>query len=410
VVAALLLCATAVPAAGQDGEPFIIDAFDLGFDPSEITVPAAGRYRYAIENSGALVHDLTFPDGTSTPAEPGEQSEPVEVDVPEGGLAYWCSIPGHREAGMQGFISVEGTASTPPRVIGVEPDPDVTPPEPYDATAPALETADEPEFSLTIRETPFTVAPGYRVIAWTFGGTVPGPTLRVSVGDRVTVRVSNAETNTSSHSVQFGAGQGPSTSGTIIPGEEETFTWTAPYAGVYLYSGAGSGTADSMLEDIANGLYGMIIVEPRGGLTDVASELVLVQGSWFVAGQARTTSLFKALTDRPDFVTFNGVAGQYLDPPIDVDVDETARFFLLNAGPSGVSSFHVQGAVFNRVALEGVELSPGNPGTWGSSAVSLAPGQGAIAETILPEAGQYPFYSNALDQAARGARGLIAAG
>src|SRR5262245_23173735 len=125
LVAALVMCAASgLPAAAQPGVQ-IIDAFDIGFDPTEITVPAPGAYSFAIENSGAILHDLTFPDGQVAAADPGEQSETLSVDVPAEGLAYWCSVPGHREAGMEGFISVAGAPVADGPVPGVAPDPNV---------------------------------------------------------------------------------------------------------------------------------------------------------------------------------------------------------------------------------------------------------------------------------------------
>jgi nitrite reductase (NO-forming) len=417
LVAALLTSALAgVPAAGQG--PLIIDAFDLGFDPSRIDVPAPGRYSYAIENSGALAHDLTFPDGTTTVAQPGEQSAPVEVDVPATGLEYWCSVPGHREAGMEGVIAVAGAEPTSGvlngfgRVPGVDPDPAVPAPIAFDPAAPTRSGDSPHEFSMTIQEGVFTVAPGYAVTAWSFGGTVPGPTLRVGVGDQVTVRVSNTDTNQFAHSVDFHVGQGAPNEEMqpIAPGEERVYTFTAGDAGVYLYTGAGTIEGGSMLEEVANGLFGIVIVEPRGGFQQVGQEFVMIQNEWFIEGQGLTASLAKASAGTPDFVTFNGVAGQYLLDAPRVDVDQTVRFFLANAGPTQMSAFHIQGALFNRVVTEGVELVPGNPGRWASSTVSLAPGQGAIVETVFVEDGRYPFLSHILNQATRGARGFIVAG
>jgi nitrite reductase (NO-forming) len=419
LVASLLASAmVGAPAAGQGEGPLIIDAFDLGFDPSRIEVAAPGTYSYAIENSGALAHDLTFPDGTTTAAAPGEQSDVVEVDVPASGLEYWCSVPGHREAGMEGVITVAGAEpstgapSGVDQVPGVDPDPGAPAPVLFDPTAPTRSGGDTHEFSMSIQEGAFTVAPGYQVTAWSFGGTIPGPTLRVGVGDQVTVRVSNTDSNEFSHSVDFHVGEGAPNDEMrpIAPGEERVYTFTAQYAGVYLYTGAGTIEGGSMLEEVANGLYGMVIVEPRGGLTQVGQELVLIQNEWFVEGQGLTASMAKASAGEPDFVTFNGVASQYLLDPPRVDVDQTVRLFLANAGPTQMSAFHIQGAVLSRVVTEGVELVEGNPGRWGSSTVSLAPGQGAIAEAVFVEDGRYPFFSHVLNQPIKGARGFIVAG
>jgi nitrite reductase (NO-forming) len=413
LVAALVMCAASgLPAVAQPGVQ-IIDAFDIGFDPTEITVPAPGSYSFAIENSGAIDHDLTFPDRQVAAADPGEQSATLEVDVPAEGLAYWCSVPGHREAGMEGFIAVAGGA---PGVEGpvpdVEPDPNVPAPAARSADAPERPDATSHDISLTIQELAVTIAPGYQVAAWTFGGTVPGPTIRVRVGDQVTVRINNAATNQLAHSVDFHSSQvapnGPMRA--IAPGEQRVYQWTARHAGVFVYTGAGSVTGGSMLDDVANGLYGMVIVEPRGGMPAARQELAFVQSEWFVQGQGQTASLSKALSGSPDFVVFNGIADQYQGAPISVDVDETVRMYVANAGPTQTSAFRVQGTVFDHVVTEGVELIPGNPGSWGAATLNLAPGQGALVEMQFRDDGRYPFFSQALDQSARGARGVIVAG
>jgi nitrite reductase (NO-forming) len=117
-----------------------------------------------------------------------------------------------------------------------------------------------------------------------------------------------------------------------------------------------------------------------------------------------------AAAPAPDFVLFNGVANQYVDNPIEVPTGETVRVFVLNAGPSVDSAFHVVGTIFNTVIKEGVTLQAGNAGNWGSQAVDLAPAQGAIVEFTTPEDGMYPMVTNAFNFVGRGALGLFQAG
>jgi len=159
-------------------------------------------------------------------------------------------------------------------------------------------------------------------------------------------------------------------------------------------------------------MYGMIIVEPREGLAPVDHEFALVQSEWYLGPQGEPSSLAKAMAaaPAPDFVAWNGAAGQYVDGPIEVPVGETVRVFVLNAGPSVDSSFHIVGTIFDQVIKEGVALVRGNPGNWGSQAVDLSPAQGAIAEFHFAEDGLYPIVTHAFNFVGRGALGLFQAG
>ena len=163
-----------------------------------------------------------------------------------------------------------------------------------------------------------TVAKGFVLAVWTFGGNVPGPVIRVRVGDTIRVHLKNPATNKLPHSVDFHASQvawnDEMTS--INPGEEKLYEWKADYAGVWMYH---CGTAPA-LHHIANGMYGMVIVEPAEGLPPVDHEFALVQSEWYLGPQGEPASLTKAAeaAPAPDFVVFNGVANQYLDNPIEV--------------------------------------------------------------------------------------------
>jgi nitrite reductase (NO-forming) len=194
----------------------------------------------------------------------------------------------------------------------------------------------------------------------------------------------------------------------IAPGEELLYEWTADYAGVWMYH---CGTAPT-LHHIANGMYGMVIVEPTEGLPPVDNEFALVQSEWYLGPQKEPTDLAKAgeAAPAPDFVVFNGVANQYADGPIEVGTGETNRIFVLNAGPSVDSSFHIVGTIFDTVIKEGVGLSKGNPGNWGAQAMDLAPAQGGIVEFTTAEDGQYPVVTHAFNFVGRGALGIVQAG
>jgi nitrite reductase (NO-forming) len=421
---------SATPTTSSDGilGTIRLHAIEFAFHPSAITVSQPGRYSVELTNGGAIAHDVTFDDGTVISAAAGETKTGV-IDVPAAGMGFHCSIPGHIDAGMKGTINLQtaeasgtpagsptaspsgdGHGGAPGQIGDIPPDPNAPPYALYDATAPAVLDGTAHDITLTIEEKDMTVAPGYVVHAWTFNGTVPGPVIRVHVGDTIRVHLVNPATNQLPHSVDFHASQvawnDEMTS--INPGQEKLYEWRADYAGVWMYH---CGTAPA-LHHIANGMYGMVIVEPKTGLPKVDKEFAIVQSEWYLAAQGQPASYTKAAAaaPAPDLVVFNGVAAQYKDHPVAVGTGETVRVFILDAGPNVDSSFHVVGTIFNTVIKEGVRLLPGNPGGYASQAVDLSPAQGAIVEFTTAEDGLYPMVTHAFNYVGLGAIGLVKAG
>lgn len=404
------------PAAGV-ADAIEIEAFDLGFQPAAVTVPAAGTYDVTFRNTGAAFHDLTFADGTKIEAEAGATAT-GEVTVPAGGLTFICSVPGHEQGGMSGAVTIAGAAPVegtddhggPLPTGSVAADPNAPPYVPFDATAPLLLPGTTHDIDLVITEEEKTIAPGFVQRVWTFGGTVPGPVIRVKVGDTIRVHLTNPAENQLPHSIDFHASQVAwNDEMTFIdPGEEKLYEWTAEYAGVWMYH---CGT-DPALHHIANGMYGMVIVEPADGLPRVDKEFAILQSEWYLGPQAKEADLEKAMAaaPAPDLVLFNGVADQYKDHPLEVATGERVRIFVLNAGPSIDSSFHIVGTIFDTVTKEGVALSRGNAGNWGAQAMDLAPAQGGIVEFTTAEDGLYPIVTHAFNFVGRGALGLVQAG
>ena len=410
---------TAAPAGAVLGT-LAIESFDLGFTPNTLTVDAPGRYTVSLKNTGQILHDITFPGGEQAVADGGGATATVEVDVPAAGLSFLCAVPGHEQAGMVGTIVVAGgtaAASAAPDDHGgpavttdVAADPKAPPYELIDATAPALLPGKVHDIDLVMTEELKTIAPGYVQKVWTFGGSVPGPVMRVKVGDTIRVKLTNATENEMPHSLDYHSSQVAwnDEMRSIAPGEELVYEWTADYAGVWMYH---CGTAPA-LQHIANGMYGMVIVEPAEGLPPVDNEFAIVQSEWYLGQQGEVSDLTKAMAANPapDFVLFNGVANQYKDNPLKVGTGESVRIFVLNAGPSTDSSFHVVGTIFNSVIKEGVKLDKGNAGNWGAQAVDLSPAQGAIVEFTTAEDGLYPIVTHAFNFVGRGALGLVQAG
>jgi nitrite reductase (NO-forming) len=306
-------------------------------------------------------------------------------------------------------------APAAPATAAVEKDPNAAKYQLRDAAAPKALAGTVHDIDLFVVEKPMTVADGFVQTVYAFGeteatATVPGPVIRVKVGDTVRIHLKNPATNVMPHSVDFHASMVAwnDEMTDINPGEEKLYEFKADYAGVFMYHCGTAGALSHML----NGMYGMIIVEPKAGLPKVDHEFFLVQNEWYLGPQGQPGDIAKAgaSAPAPDFVVFNGIANQYKDNPIKVPTGETVRVFVLDAGPNIESSFHVVGTIFDDVIKEGIHLKRGNDGNWGVQAVDLSAAQGAIVEFHLAEDGLYPFLTHAFNFPAKGALGLFQAG
>ncbi len=427
---------SAVSAAGvlQPGDTVEFFASEFSFAPHEITAEP-GTYTGVLVNQGEVDHDIHFDNGETVVAGPGESVE-FDFTVPEEGVSFSCTISGHADAGMVGIANTPASlaageqadttdhAAPSDEFPVVEPDPDAPAYIVRDPRAPARgegdgvtlveggapDGGDLLEVEMVVEEKLMTVAEGYEQLVWTFNGTVPGPVLRTEVGDTVRVHLVNPIQSEVPHSVDFHASQVAwnDEMRSIAPGEDLIYEFTTDYAGVWMYH---CGT-DPVLHHIANGMFGMVIVEPEGGLAPIDNEFFLVQNEWYLGPQGEVSSFAKAnqAAPAPDFVMFNGVAKQYLDNPIEVPTGEDVRLYVLDVGPSIDSSFHIVGTIFHNVIKEGVHLVEGNDGNWGSQAVDLAPAQGAVIELRTAEDGLYPIVTHAFNFPGRGAVGLLQAG
>ena len=429
--------AAAAEVTYQPGDTIEFVASEFAFAPPEI-VAEPGTYTGVLINDGTIEHDITFGDGEPVVAAAGESVE-FEFTVPEEGVAYICTVAGHEDAGMTGMVNTPASAAAAAESesteadaathggaaeVAIAPDESAPPYELRDPTAPqrgegegvtlvpggAPDGGDLIEVELEVEEKLMTVAEGYQQQVWTFGGTVPGPVLRTHVGDTVRVHLVNPEASEVSHSIDYHASQVAwnDEMRSIAPGEDLIYEFTTDYAGVYMYH---CGT-DPTLHHIANGMFGMIIVEPEGGLPPMEHEFFFVQNEWYLGEQGEISSLEKAdqATPAPDFVMFNGIARQYADNPIEVPTGEDVRLFVLDVGPSIDSSFHIVGTIFHGVTKEGVHLAAGNEGNWASQAVDLSPAQGAVIELRTAEDGMYPIVTHAFNFPGRGALGMLQAG
>ncbi len=211
---------------------------------------------------------------------------------------------------------------------------------------------------LEIREIQKEISEGVQYTFWTFGGTVPGSFIRVREGDTVEFHLKNHPDNKMPHNIDLhgvvGPGGGAASSFTA-PGHESQFTFKALHRGIYVYHCATSPVG----MHIANGMYGLMLVEPPGGLTPVDHEYYVMQGDFYTVGKYREKGLQafdmqKAIDERPTYVLFNGSEGALVgDHALTARVGEKIRLFVGNGGPNLVSSFHVIGEIFDRVWFEG---------------------------------------------------------
>jgi nitrite reductase (NO-forming) len=212
--------------------------------------------------------------------------------------------------------------------------------------------------NLDVIEKPMRLADGVEYTMWTFGGTMPGRFIRVREGDQVELHLKNHHTSTVPHNIDLHAVTGPgggAKNSLTMPGGESVFTFSALNPGLYVYHCATS----PVPMHIANGMYGMILVEPKGGLPKVDREYYVMQSEFYTTGKfgekgLQALDMEKGVAEQPTYVVFNGAVGALTgDKALQGKVGERVRLFVGNGGPNLVSSFHVIGEVFDNVYTEG---------------------------------------------------------
>ena len=278
-------------------------------------------------------------------------------------------------------------------------------PPPLERRSPAKVRVD-----LETTEEKGTLASGVEYTFWTFGGTVPGPFIRVREGDTVALRLRNRHDSANPHSIDLHAVTGPGGGAAvtqIAPGEDATFEWKALNPGLYVYHCA----TPHIPVHVANGMYGTILVEPAGGLPRVDREYYVVQGEFYTKGRTgmpghQPFDAAKARDERPEYVVFNGRMGSLLDDKaLTAKTGETVRLFVGNGGPNLVSSFHVIGEVFDRVYPE---AAIGGDVRKNVQTTLVPAGGAAIVEFKVEVPGRLMFVDHSLSRALdKGALGML---
>jgi len=376
-------------------------------------------------------HDISFPDFGITSEHVLGQGSNVTITflVDQGGtFAYFCTLAGHREAGMEGTFKVSGEplasansqapststeniGSVGPVVVSGEPatGADIVH-DPADLPGPVGDR--DPEvvrIDLEAVEVEGQLADGTTFTYWTFNGKVPGPFFRVKLGDTLEVHMKNLTNSSMSHSVDFHAVTGPGGGATLTqtpPGEETVFTAKTLNPGLFVYHCA----TPMVAQHIANGMYGLILVEPEGGLPPVDREFYVMQGEIYTNEAFGSTghlteNLQALLNEDPEYLVFNGAVGALTaQKPLEASVGDTVRIYFGVGGPNFTSSFHVIGEIFDKVYNQ---ASLTTPVMTDVQTTTVAPGGATVVEFKIQVPGRYILVDHALSRLQRGLAGYL---
>jgi nitrite reductase (NO-forming) len=253
---------------------------------------------------------------------------------------------------------------------------------------------------LEVRELEGRLADGVRYTFWTFGGHVPGKFIRIREGDEVEFHLDNHPDNKNPHNIDLHAVNGPgggAAASLTAPGHSSVFSFKALNPGLFVYHCA---TAPVAMH-VGNGMYGMILVEPREGLPKVDHEYYIMQGDFYTVGKEgdqglQPFSMAKALDEKPEYVVFNGSVGSTVgDKALTSKVGETVRLFVGDGGPNVTSSFHVIGQIFDTVYPEGNLSTP----TGNVQTTAIPAGGAAITEFKMSVPGTFIMVDHSLQRA-----------
>ncbi|MGQ0535040.1 MAG: copper-containing nitrite reductase, partial [Methanobacteriota archaeon] len=417
-IATVAGCTSAPPPAPDDGPAggvsTHVEMMDLKFAPATITVAVGATVTWT--NHEVAPHTVTTmdPDRWGTPGSGDEteewlaEGESWSFKFTEPGTYRYRCLPHSTAsgAGMVGTVIVTGDGVAPAAEDDAAPTTTVVP----DPRAPARSLPDADgvvRVSLETREVAAEFADGVGYTFWTFDGTVPGPMLRVRQGDTVELTLTNAGNSTMPHSIDLHAVSGPGGGAVLTqtpPGGTSTFRFEARNPGLYMYHCA----TPHVPTHIANGMYGLILVEPREGLPPVDREYFVVQGEIYpdgALGEAgmHAFDLGKLLEDRPEYFLMNGRVGALAGSgALTARTGETVRIYF-GVGGFVASNFHVIGEVFDRVYAEG-----GFPPREHVQTTLVPAGGATIVEFEVDAPGTHLLVDHALSRAIdRGAVGTL---
>ena len=278
---------------------------------------------------------------------------------------------------------------------------------PTNAALPAIPPGDVVKVHMTLKDMAVEIAPGITYNTWAFDGHgAPGPVVHVRQGQTVEMTLTNGAAIP--HSIDFHAARiAPNVAfKDVAPGDSFTFRFKANDPGVFMYH---CGTKP-VLAHIANGMYGALVVEPAKALPKADQEYVLVASEWYLTGdgiaEPASLDMAKARAMEPDWTTFNGYANQYVTHPLTADPGETVRFWVVAAGPTLDTNFHVVGTILDRAWVNG-DMTRFQQGV---QTVGVPAGGGAVFDVKIDQPGLYPFVSHAFAHVDLGQVGLLKVG
>lgn len=244
---------------------------------------------------------------------------------------------------------------------------------------------------------------------WTFNGHTPGPMIRARVGDTLEIHMTNSDKSGKPHNIDLhcvtGPGGGASTT-TVMQGDHPMARFKLLYPGLYVYHCA----APPVMDHIANGMYGLILVEPKGGLPKVDREFYVMQSELYATPSKSDNNLLEyshalGLAETPTYVMFNGKVGSLIgDGALKAKAGETVRIYFGNIGPNKISSFHVIGTIFDKVYREGGLLSPPEEGV---QSTTVPCGGAVVVDIKLPVPGTFTLVDHAIFRIEKGAVGFL---
>jgi nitrite reductase (NO-forming) len=357
-------------------------------------------------NGQATEHSLVideFGANTGMVTTQGEEKITKFVADKAGLFKYYCDIPGHRAAGMEGVLQVGESAATAAAASIIKNPSDL--PGPIGDRGPTLVKVE-----LVAQEVEGQLADGTTTSYFTFNGTVPGPFIRARVGDTVEVNMRNETSSTFVHSVDLHAVNGPGGGAVytqVQPGETKVFTFKALAPGIFVYHCA----TPSVPHHISMGMYGLILIEPEGGLPKVDREFYVVQGEIYTVEPFGTLghlnfSEEKLLNQTPEYFVFNGASKALTteENRLNANVGDTVRIYIGVGGPNFTSSFHVIGEIFDRVYPFGSLTSA--PLT-NVQTILIPPGGATVVEFRVDEPGDYAVVDHALSRLERGLLAIL---
>src|SRR5215470_14448174 len=280
---------------------------------------------------------------------------------------------------------------------------------PYPAALPAAPAGPVANVNLTLKDITLQIAPGIKYAAWAWAGGAPGPIIHVRQGQTVKITLTND--GAIPHSVDFHAARiAPNVAfADVMPGKSVSYTFKANDPGVFMYH---CGTKP-VLAHIANGMYGAIVVEPPAGVLPKADKnYVLVASEWYLNSDGLKApaqfNMAKAHARMPDWMTFNGYAGQYVKHPLTAKPGELVRFWVVDAGPSIDTDFHIVGTVLN-TAYPFADMNPADA-LHNVQTVTVPAGGGGVFDVKIDKPGLYPFVSHAFAAVDQGQVGLLNVG